>query len=469
MNKRTVFYHGLLKRFFKMFQSVVYQGVPISKYIYYDLLAYCGDLWFSRHPEYVQEILQNEPVVKPDIYGWTDEPYVYDAHPDGVILMRGGFGDIAALFLPKERFFLLSPGQAEVDLIKRNRPDLTSHNFQSYYRPNPAAALALTQQITQIVMGRRDDPMLGSAEFLQWFQGKLSDIVTVLDAAQTLFQRLNVGAVLTISSIYSMDGALNLVARANRVPSLTLQHGVISAADLFTHVPILATKKLVWGNAMVKWYQKCGYPQERIAAVGSPRFDIVFNRQWCGREKLRQTLGIDSSQKVMVFAAQIYHYNQTILPIVLEALQSIPDLFLVVLLHPGDDPIPHEKLTAGYPNCKVVRFGQISLYDALSGADLFATYYSTAALEAMFFNLPIITVEPSPPRFSFGAAGASITVTNSTELFKVVARLLADPVYRQRAVAKYQNFLAQYCIPDGCASKRLFDEVEQLCRQGGTV
>ena len=264
-----------------------------------------------------------------------------------------------------------------------------------------------------------------------------------------------------------MDGALNLIARANRIPSFTLQHGLMAEHDLFYHIPILATQKMVWGNALLPWYKKFGFPASRLSVIGSPRFDIIFNRQWCGKEKLCQMLGIEPTKKIIIYGADVLRIDQTIVPIVLEGLKSIPEIYLVMMQHPGENPEPHQKLAAGYSGGKVVPFGHISLYDALSGADCFITCYSTSALEAMFFKLPVITVEPTPPTFSFGDLGASLKVTNAFELNQTVKQLLTDSRFRAESIDRYHNFLLQYFIPDGLAAKRLFDEIEIFCHTGG--
>jgi CDP-glycerol glycerophosphotransferase (TagB/SpsB family) len=292
-------------------------------------------------------------------------------------------------------------------------------------------------------------------------------IVRMLDAVRSLFESLRVGAVITISSLYSMDGALNLIARARRIPSLTLQHGLIADHELFCHVPVLATKKLVWREANRTWYQRFGFPESRISVIGSPRFDMIFNRKWCGKEKLCQMLGTVPAKQIVVYVAQVVRCNRMIAPLVFEGLRSIPDLFLVMLLHPGEDPSLYAHLAANFAYCKIVRFGHISLYDALSGADCFITYYSTSALEAMLFQLPVITVEAVPPTFSFGEAGASIRVTNSAELNQAANRLISDAAFRRNAIDRYRQFLADFCIPDGLASKRLIDRIESFRGAGG--
>ncbi len=469
MNEKTTFYGVILRRFFNIFRDISYHGVPICKFVYYQVLNFFND---SQNINLARALLPYweesvDSLHNAQIYQWIDEPYPYDAHPDGLILMRGGFGDIASAHLPRERFVLISPNQTEVEVIKLNRPDLTARNISDFYYENPSTVKKLNREVSQVIQAQKGDPFLGSPDFERWFHEKMPEIVGYLDAVQSLFQSAEFGAVLTVSSLYSMDGALNLIARANRIPSFTLQHGIIAESDLFCHIPILATKKMVWGTAIKNWYRKFGFPDSRLSVIGSPRFDIVFNRKWCGPARLREILGIDPAQKVAVYAAQIFRYAKTITPVILEGLRSIPDLFLVILLHPGENPLLHEQIAAEYPNCRVVRFGHISLYDALSGADLFLTYYSTAALEAMFFKLPVITVEPITPTFSFGILGASVRVINAAHLNEVVRHLLADENYRNGIVNQYREFLADFCIPDGSASKRLFDEMDSFCRTGG--
>ncbi len=469
MNKETVFYGTILRRFFNRFQDVRHQNVPICKYLYYPFLYYAMNRRnltqaLEKEKDFQDEINQfNES----KIYEWSDAPYVYEPHPHATVLMRGGFGDIASLFLPKERFILLSPNQAEVDLIKRNRPDLIAHNIETFYNGNSQAVEGITRQIKTLVESEQADPFLGSADFLQWFQRQIPGAVRVLEAVQSIFRTNNIGAVLTISSIVWMDSAVNLVARANKIPSITLQHGLILERDLFCHIPISATKKAVWGNAIQQWYLKHGFPESRVSVIGSPRFDVIFNRKWCGKEKLCRMLEIAPTKRIAIYATGTD--KETIVPIVVNGLKEIADLFLIILLHPSESALvaQYQQLAGNSSSCKVVQFGKIGLYDALSGADFFITHCSTAGLEAMLFKLPVITVEPTPPPFSYGDLGSSVRVTNSQEMMEVGQRLLSDPSYRESAIHQYQDFLARYCMPDGLASQRLFNELELLCSTGG--
>jgi len=471
MNERNQYYGIVLRRYFERFNDINYHGVSVGKFLYFQFYRFFirrwSYDWAKNNLPYFQE--EMDRFSEAEIHAWSDESYPYDRRPDGVILMRGGFVDIASQHLPRERYFLISHTKEEVDLIRANMPDQTAHSIDEYFRDNPAAAAKLNRQIAQVIREHADDPIFGSPELLQWFKDNLTKTVLIFDAVQTLFEQMKVSAVLTISAINWMESALNLFARANRIPSFTGQHGLIVDEAVWGHIPILATKKLVWGNGTLEWYKKHGVPESRVSVIGSPRLEIIFNQKWWDKQQLCRALGVDPSRKIIIFATQRLCFSKESVPIALEGMKSVPGVFLALLLHPGETPVfeQYQQLIKGHPNCKAVRFGHISLYDAMSGADYFMTGHSTSALEAMLFGLPVITVEPTPLIYSYADAGASLRVTNAAEFSQVLNRLNSDASFRAAAVNRYQKFLTDQCIPDGLASKRLFDEVQMICQSGG--
>lgn len=473
MNKHTSYYAVMLRRFFDIYRDLTYLKVPICKHIYFQFLGFINHRWGLKWSEENLDYVRNEIdlIQESEVFDWADEPYPCKANPDGTFLMRGGFGDLAAAHLPIERCFLLSPNQAELDVIKMNRPDLHSHNIEEFYRPNSNsdALRKLTAKCTKLVQESSGDPVFGSPDFLKWLSDKLPDIVIRFEAVQRLIDDLNVAAVLTVSSIHWFCSALNLLARANYIPSITLQHGIITDSQLFCHTPILATKKAIWGESTRQWYQKYGTPSSRLTVTGSPRFDIIFSREWGGRERLLQLTEIDPKYRIAVYTTQPLGGAKirTVAPIVINGLKTIENLFLLIMLHPNEKPELYQQLAADFPNCRVLRFGTISLYHALSGADLFITCFSTAALEAMHFQLPVVTVEPFEPNFSFGDWGASQVVRTEKELHQVTEQLLTDDEFRKKSIARYQQFHRDFCIPDDSAAKRLINELVKISTEGG--
>lgn len=461
----------ILRRFFEKFHALTYHGVSVSRYIYYrfygSFLVHRWNLdWVKKNSPSLQEEIGK--MADCDVFHCLEEPYPYDPHPDGVILIRDDLGGFAASCLPQESFFIISPTQAKAEAAQKSLPDIAVHNFEEYYRANPAAVHSLNDQVVQIVNAQKDDPIFGSSDLLEWLTGKMPEIVRELDAARLLFEILDVSVVLSVTALSGMDSALTLIAKSNRIPSLTLQHGLIADTSLFAHIPLQATQKAVWGEMTRDWYQRLGYPESRIVVTGSPRYDIIFHRQWWGQKKLRQMVGAGPNQKIMVFATGTD--TPTIIPLVLEGLKALPEVFLIISLHRREGPIDlYKKLAVGYCNYIIIPFGEINLYDSLSGADFFITHCSTAALEAMLFKIPVITMESTPPHFSYGDAGASIRVRHASELARVVRRLIDDQEFRADAINRYREFLAAYCLTDDLAGKRFFEKAEQIRRSGGSV
>jgi len=475
VNEQNAYGAVVLQHFFECFRTVTYHKVQICTHLYYEYLIHCAK--FTRY----QNILPTQPrlreemarIADADLPGWADEPYVFDAYPRGTILMRGGFGDIAAAFLPPERYYLLSPGQAEVDVIKQNRPVLAAQNIEELYRPNPGAIAQLSAEFTRIAEAHKDDPLLGGAAFLNWILPWLPMVVSLFDAIQRLIEEKNIGGVLSISTIEPFDGALNLLARANRIPSISLQHGIITEEMFFCHAPVLAAKKAVWGPATRDWYGRYGVPPTRVCVTGSPRFDAIFNQPWGGKEKLRRILQLSPDSRLAVYTTQplCLEDAEKVTATILEGIKDIGNLFLLILLHPAETGRLdfYRGLASAYQDCRVVRFGHISLYDALSGADILFACYSTSVMEAMLFQVPVVTVEPFPPVYSYGDLGACPKVRDADELHRVAGRILGEEDCRRQTVAQSRSFLEQHCLPDGSSSARLMREVEDLCNMGGVL
>ena len=105
---------------------------------------------------------------------------------------------------------------------------------------------------------------------------------------------------------------------------------------------------------------------------------------------------IDPAYKIAVYATQPLGGARIreVAATTLNGLNKIEDLFVLIMLHPYERKELYQQLAAGNERCRVFAFGEVSLYDALNAADLFVTSFSTAALEAMMFNVPVVTVEP---------------------------------------------------------------------------
>ena len=128
----------------------------------------------------------------------------------------------------------------------------------------------------------------------------------------------------------------------------------------------------------------------------------------------------------------------------------------------------YQQLAAGNERCRVFAFGEVSLYDALNAADLFVTSFSTAALEAMMFNVPVVTVEPFPPNFSYSKSGAVFAARTAEELaLPLPGGSCMKKISAKQYWKKARPFWKKHCVTDGFSSRRLIRELENLSRCGG--
>lgn len=162
--KQLAFYGVILKRFFNLFRPVTYQNVPVSKHLYYQCLGFINHRWglaLAKEKMFFEEMYELE----------AGQLFRFLTNPTPAVPTRREFSLCAAdsgtspPFSSPERYYLLSPFQAEVDVVRRNRPDLTVHNIEEFFRPNPGAVRELQKKITGLLEKEKQDPIFGSPHF----------------------------------------------------------------------------------------------------------------------------------------------------------------------------------------------------------------------------------------------------------------------------------------------------------------
>src|SRR5690606_13160237 len=132
------------------------------------------------------------------------------------------------------------------------------------------------------------------------------------------------------------------------------------------------------------------YPASSIAVTGSPRLDALAAAAAGGgpaaRDDVRQRLGAapGGPYERLVVVASKYTQIGGAFPELARAVSRLPVL-LVVRPHPNEGPAPYLAAAAGAAN--VIAASHVGLAALLTGADLLVTVNSTAAIEAMAFDL----------------------------------------------------------------------------------
>jgi hypothetical protein len=283
------------------------------------------------------------------------------------------------------------------------------------------------------------------------------------------FERWAPDCIVSTSDFWPFEHQLCCQAKLRHVPSVVIQHGTID----YIWWPFVADLCCLWGDAHVDQLRSLGAPANRLAVAGMPATDKFFrrnktapNRQVSNRVRrvcliLSMTNG--SSAEPDVFRS----YRQFII----EAINLIPFVTWKVKLHPVETDSFYRELGDSLYGRLTFHPGSMSLEEAVSDADVVTTIYSTAGLETMVMDRPLI-VAPASARVQelawWPMAGGGTYATSAQEFEDQLTKLISDQNYRRRQLEGQRGFLAKSFANQGHASERIVDLLETYSRQRPT-
>ncbi len=221
-----------------------------------------------------------------------------------------------------------------------------------------------------------------------------------------------------------------------------------------------------------------GFPPERLVVTGQPAFEELeaFRaRAHEHRQAARAALGVDDTQRVVLFASQplaalfgedrsnpLYPgYTEHEVRLALRAaLEDVNDgrLLLVIRPHPRENA--EELREASSARVRVVVDGSGDRRAAVLGADLVVGMSSVLLVEACLLGRPVVSLQPGlcrPDPLPTNRWGASAAVYRGDEIGATVRRVLLDPAARAELKAR----CAGLPVEPG-ATGRIVELVKQL-------
>jgi surface carbohydrate biosynthesis protein (TIGR04326 family) len=259
------------------------------------------------------------------------------------------------------------------------------------------------------------------------------------------------------------------------IPVVGLQHGPISPMKLLysgTHAERIHSPSggapipepdiyALDGQRALELMHGRGIPMDRLKAEGTARFDDV----WAEARRLVDLQRNTEREKTRILIAPGLHDTQYVLAMALSALGQDPGLELVIKAHPK---VSVEDVTRWVGSSRdgdgksgatinIVREG--SIYKWMAMSDIFLATYSSTAVEALAFDLPVILLVPNhTPDMSLfhGHRVKVLRASNPLELGEHVARLSDDEEFAGDYVSQMSGLLDDVFGPrDSHASLRL--------------
>lgn len=254
-------------------------------------------------------------------------------------------------------------------------------------------------------------------------------------------------------------------AKSIGIKTIGIQHGNInefSPAYIYTEEDkkrkVMSDITLVWGEYW-KYFmiQKGNYPADTIKITGQIRTDII-------PKVLNNNLSINSlkdiEKKIVLFATQPQpdkELRRKTAESVFLSMKENKSLFLVLKLHPA------EINDFGYYNAiaKSVNFFDYKilywedLYLLLSKASIVITSFSTVGSEAIYFNKPLIIVDPLKQDIqNYYKEGVAYRAVNHEELTKILNKFSSNELLVNYDSYKY--FIKKYSYKiDGNVTERV--------------
>jgi UDP-N-acetylglucosamine 2-epimerase len=205
---------------------------------------------------------------------------------------------------------------------------------------------------------------------------------------------------------------------------------------------------------------RLGFPEERIAVVGSPRFELLRKKKVDGGN-IREELGISADDFLIAFVSQPIERllgsvetwgfsEKTVLRALREAITILEEattrkLFLIVMLHPEEDGAEMEKIIRekdGKLRYRLLREGNDSL-DIIAAADLVAGMFSILLTEAVIMRKPVLSLQldlKQPDMLVTNMVGATVPVRNKADLGKWLLNMVQDAGFRAKLLERQKCF-----------------------------
>ncbi len=375
-------------------------------------------------------------------------PVAREAHRRGVL---GGI--FTAQNLPQElkEFVGNAPVVAADELIGQlgllERWKIAGRAVKTYRR----LTAALTKHVPSFSMtGRR----------LAVFRMVLDSLFYGAVCRQVL-DRWSPNCVFSTSDFWPFEHQLCCQASLQGIPSAIIQHGTID----YIWWPFVADFYYMWGEAHVEQMLLIEAPAARMKAVGMPATDRFFLRAENAQPKainkeapvcllLSMTNGISAEPEIF------RNYREFLM----EAIRLMPSITWKVKFHPVEDDSFYRAMGDEIYGRLKFHPRDMPLEQAVNDADIVTTVYSTAGMEAMVMNKPVI-IAPATARvreLAWWPSMAGGTYATSAQDFQAqVTKLIADEEYRTRQIAEQRQFLSKSFANQGHSAERIVDMLEQ--------
>lgn len=268
--------------------------------------------------------------------------------------------------------------------------------------------------------------------------------------------------IVSTSDLWPVECQVAQEASKKKIVSIVIQHGNL----IYYYWPFTASTYIVWGQESFEEMLSLGAPANRVAIGGMPASDRMLRVSNASDDVKRghierPTCLILSQSGFRSQEPEMFRQYGRFLS---ELILSIPWVHWKVKLHPSENRDFYDELGSGVASRLEFCPRPMALIDAFRGADVVTTLFSTAGLEAMLADYPLIIpiVSPRMMEPGFPQIKGGLIVRTPAEFESELQSLVSNSEYRAGRMAAQRQALNRGFAHQGHSSEAIMDMIQSL-------
>jgi hypothetical protein len=303
---------------------------------------------------------------------------------------------------------------------------------------------------------------------LKSYKLRMTGYFRTILASKKILKNFNISCIVSFNVIGETEKII-LDVNNNNIPSIMLEHAYanyvpeISRYDFWSMYPLFKAKIAVWGDVQKQYLiNQHKIDEKRILTVGSPRHDVFFKKKICTPNQKTLLLTMHPLSNI-VGQNTMSHYikfEKTIIDFC-KIIKNIPDLQLIVKLHPSD--VPHNTFILNLFNkidLSIPVFQNKSIMELLLSCDTLVNISpegfdpSTVMMEALILKIPVMNIilDDLFYDFQYVKDKAILSISDDSYLENNLIKILFNEEFRNELIENGQKHLKNYLSNPGSAS-----------------
>ena len=267
--------------------------------------------------------------------------------------------------------------------------------------------------------------------------------VFVIDTLDNYIKYEQSNKIVLVTDVHKWSRTLVLLAKKYHKSTYVLQHGATVLE--YGYLPVTTENLITWGELSKKWFTERGTNLQKIRALGSPKFDILFNKL---------NISTIENKHILVVLNPIGKEKiKEMFLIILPALEKLK-IKTIIKLHPSSDDY-YDLVTTMFTKDFFEIQKKSDTTQLILDSITVITTTSSVGIETILLNKPLCQVKlKNIPLMDYESYSCQHNINSSDDLIYLIKN--KDKLYKN--IKNYKNFIFEYCNEfNGNSKKKIGD------------